>query len=174
LIYGVIFAFAAVGLPFGAKLDMVQKSELYRISGTVESMSRTNVPRAGSMLNIFVRDGGRLHHLTQDDLFSEVPALRSLQAGDNVTALVRRDPFGRNLEWVWEVQSAGVTILSYEQTQKFLELETERMRVIARWASVLSIGFFAAAVVFRVYFGTWRGSTKRKESQPSAAIDGNS
>ena len=162
LIYGVIFAFAAFALPFGAKLDMAKKSELYRISGTVQSVTRTNSGKAGPKLHIFVWDGNRLHDLTQDDLFYEVPALRSLQAGDNVTGLVRRDSFGRNLEWVWEVQRDGTTILSYDRTQRFLEREKERMQVIARWAGVLSIGLFVVAIRLRIHFGAWRDRAEQK------------
>lgn len=141
---------------------MAKKSELYRISGTVQSASSTVSGKARRKLHIFVWDGNRLHHLTQDDLFYEVPALRGLRAGDSVAALVRRDSFGRNLEWVWEVQRDGVTILSYEQTQRFLEREEERMQVIARWAGALSIGLFVVAILLRIHFGAWRDRAKQK------------
>lgn len=167
LIYAVIFAFAALGLPLGAKLDMTKRSELRAISGTVQDMSRTNLSRAGPKLHIFVQNSSGLHHLTQDDLSHEVPALRSLRAGDNVTALVRHDFLGRNLEWVWEVQRDGVTILSYDQTQGFLEQTRERMQTIALWAGVLSMGTFIVAILLRMRFGAWRDNTNPSE-QPTA------
>jgi hypothetical protein len=167
LIYGVIFALAALGLPLGAKLDMAKRSELHGISGTVQDTSRTNFPKAGPKLHIFVQDSDRLHHLTQDDLSYKVPALRNLRAGDNVTALVRRDFFGRNFEWVWEVQRDGVTILSYDQTQGFLEHRMERMQAIALWAGVLSIGTSMVAIFLRMRFGAWRDNTN-PSGQPTA------
>jgi len=167
VIYGVIFAFAALVLPLGARLDMAKRSELYSISGTVQDMSRTDPPKAGPKLHIFVQDSNRVHHLTQHDLSYEVPALRRLRPGDNVTALVRRDFLGRNLEWVWEVQRDGVTILSYDQTQGFLERTKEQMQAIALWAGVLSIGTFMVAIFLRMRFGAWRDNTNRP-SEPTA------
>ena len=167
LIYGVILAFAALALPLGAKLDLAKRSELHSISGTVRDTSRTNLSKAGPKLHIFVQDSNRLHHLTQDDLSYEVPAVRSLRAGDSVTVLVRRDFLGRNLEWVWEVQRDGVTILSYDQTQGFLEQTKQRMEAIALWASVLSIGTFMVAVFLRMHFGAWRDNTN-PSGQPTA------
>lgn len=167
LIYGVILALAALGLPLGAKLDMTKRSELHAIYGTVQDMSRTNLSKAGPKLHIFVQDSNGLHHLTQDDMSCEVPALRSLRAGDNVTALVRRDFLGRNLEWVWEVQRDGVTILTYDQTQEFLEQTRERMQAIALWAGVLSIGTFMVAIFLRMRFGAWRDNTN-PSGQPTA------
>lgn len=160
LIYGALFAFAAFALPFGAKLDLAKKSELYPLSGTLQNISRTSSGKGGTKLNISVWDGNRLRHLTQDDLFYDVPALRSLRAGDNVTALVRRDFFGRDLEWVWEVQCDGRTILSYEQTQGFLEQQRKQMEVIALWAGMFAIGLFVLSVLLRIHFGVWRDSAK--------------
>jgi hypothetical protein len=166
LIYGVIFALAALGLPLGAKLDMAQKSELHTISGIVQDSSRTDLPKAGRKLHILVQHSNRVYHLTQDDLSYEVPALRSLRPGDNVTALVRHDFLGRDLEWVWEVQRDGVTILSYDQTQRFLEQIKEQMQAIALWAGVLSIGTFVLGIFLRMRFGAWRDRTKQSR-QPT-------
>jgi len=172
VIYGVIFAFAALALPFGARLDMAKRNELHSISGTVQDMSRTDPPKTSPKLHILLKTGNRLHHLIQNDLSYDVPAVRSLRVGDNVTALVRRDFFGRNLEWVWEVQRDGVTILSYDQTQRFLEHARERTQGIACWAGILSIGIFAVAIVLRMHFGAWRDNTNRPNepnAQPTVA-----
>jgi hypothetical protein len=168
LIYSVPFAFAALALPFGASLDMAKKSELHSLSGTVQSISRTDLPKAGPKLHIFVTERNRLHHLTQDDLFYDVPELRTLRAGDNVTALVRRDFFGRNLEWVWEVQRDGVTILSYDQTQESLERRKAQVQVVAHWAGLLSIGLFVVAILLRMHFDTWQDSARR--NQPTTQV----
>ena len=87
--------------------------------------------------------------------------------GDNLTALVRRDFLGRNLEWVWEVQRDGVAILIYDQTQRFLERSKERTQVIANWAGVLSMGLLVAAILLRMHFGAWRdGANIKQSSQP--------
>jgi hypothetical protein len=155
LLYSVIFALAAIGLPFGAKLDMARKDELRSITGIVQDTSRTNLSKAGPKLHIFVRDGDRVFHLTQDDLSNVAPAVCNLRAGDNVTALVRRDFLGRDLEWVWEVRRDGVTLLSYEQTERYLEQSMGRMKVIAVWAGVISIGLLGLAIRLRTHFGAW-------------------
>ena len=67
--YCVLFAMAALALPFGANLDMANKSDLQPISGSLESVFRTNRPKAGPKLHTLVRVDNRVHHLTQDDLF---------------------------------------------------------------------------------------------------------
>ncbi len=155
LLFGAIFALAAAALPFAAKLDLAKRSELYRVSGTVQRVERTSVGKAGPKLHIFINDGNRVHHLTQNDLSYDVPALRSLEPGDKVIALVRRDFFGRDLEWVWEVQRDGATILSYDETQRFLEQGTQ-LGIAARFAGAFSFALFVMAVALRIRFGAWR------------------
>jgi len=85
--------------------------------------------------------------------------LRSLQRGDSVTALVKDDFLGRDLEWMWELKRDGVTILSYEQTRELLEGERNRSLRIARWAGALSIALLFAAILLRIRFGRWRDSS---------------
>ena len=161
LLFGAIFALGAVALPFGAKLDLAKKSELSHVSGTVERVARTFAGKAGAKLHIFINDGNRVHHLTQDDLSRDVPSLRSLEPGDKVVALVRRDFLGRDLEWVWELRRDGVTILSYDETQKFLGRGAERLRTVARFAGAFSIALLAIAVLLRLRFGAWRDHNLR-------------
>jgi hypothetical protein len=158
LIGGFIFGFAALALPFGAKLDMAKRNELHAVSGIVQSITRTT--GKVTKLNIVVWDGNRSHHLTQDDLYYDVPTLHSLRTGDPISALVRRDFLGRDLEWFWEIRRGTETILSYDQTQRFLESEKERTDVFAYWAGVLSIAFLMAAIFLRVRFGAWQASTR--------------
>ncbi|HEV2616891.1 MAG TPA: hypothetical protein VGU63_09820 [Candidatus Acidoferrales bacterium] len=161
LLFAGIFAFAALALPLAAKLDMAQKAELYRVSGTVQSVSHTNAAKVRTKLNLFARDGDRVHDLTQDDLSYDVPALRSLRPGDNVSALVRHDLLGRDLEWIWELQRDGITILSYEQTRKFLEGERSLSLAIARWSGALSIALLLAGLFLRIRLGAWRDGTRK-------------
>jgi len=164
LLFGGIFAFGALALPLAAKLDVAKKSELYSVSGAVESVSWTSSGKAGRKLHIVVNDGRRVHHLTQNDLSHEVPALRSVQRGDNVTALVRHDFLGRDLEWVWELQRDSVAIVSYEQTRTFLDGERERLLKTARWGGALSIALLFAAIFLRIRFGGWRDSSLSREA----------
>ena len=164
LLFGGIFAFGALTLPLAAKLDMAKKSELYSVSGAVESVSRTISGKAGRKLHILLNDGSRVHHLTQDDLSADVPALRSLRPGDNVTALVKSDSLGRDLEWVWELQRDSVTILSYERMREFVEPNRERSLKISRWTGALSVALFFVAILLRLRFGAWRESSVSRDA----------
>lgn len=157
LIYGVIFAAAVLGLPLAANLDLARKSDLRAIVGTVQSSPRTTASgKAGTKLHIVIRANNGLHHLTQHDLSQEVPGIMDLQAGDNVTALVKRDSLGRDLDWLWELKRDGMTILSYEDTYRYLQRRNARMRELAHWAGALSLGLFAVAILLRRHFGAWR------------------
>jgi hypothetical protein len=169
LIYAAIFALAALGLPFAANLDLAKESDLHTVAGTVQSAPRvTNGGKGGIKLHIFVRGSDGLHHLTQDDLSWDVPGIMSLRAGDNVTARVRRDRLGRNLDWLWELKRDGNTILSYEQTVRYLERRGAQGRVIAHWAGGLSLGLFVAAILLRRHFGVWRNASERSVPAPSS------
>jgi hypothetical protein len=161
LIYCLLFAVAALGLPFAANLDSANKSDLQSITGSVENVYRTNRPKAGLKLHILLRVDNRIHHLTQDDLFQDVPELKSLRVGDNVTALVRHDFLGRDLDWLWELHRDGATILSYDETRRFLERENARTRKLAYWAGVLSIALFLVALLLRRHFGGWRDTPQQ-------------
>ena len=169
LIYAVIFAVAALGLPFGAGLDLAQESDLQTIAGSVQSAPRVkNGGKGGIKLHIFVRGSDRLHHLTQDDLSGDVPEIMNLRPGDNVTARVKHDSLGRDLEWLWELRRGGDTILSYEQTLRYLERRNARIGKFAFWAGALSVGLFVAALLLRSRFGAWRDATSRSVPVSSA------
>ena len=170
LIYAVLFAVAALGLPFAASLDLAQKSDLQTIAGSVESAPRvTNGGKGGTKLHIFVRGSGRLYHLTQDDLSGDVPEIMNLRAGDNVTARVKHDLLGRDLDWLWELTRDGDTVLSYEQTLRYFDRRNARIRKIAFCAGALSFGLFIAALLLRRRFGAWRDATS--PSVPAAPAE---
>jgi hypothetical protein len=124
--------------------------------------------KAGTKLHIFLRGNDGVHHLTQDDLSQEVPAIMDLRAGDNVIARVKRDSFGRDLDWLWELQRDGITILSYEDTYRYFQHRSARTREIAHWAGAVSLGFFVVAILLRKHFGTWRDHPT--ESTPVGAV----
>jgi hypothetical protein len=161
MIFCVIFGAAAIALPFGANLDLAKESDLRSTSGLVEDVYRTNRPKAGPKLHILIRMDGRLHHLTQDDLSQDVPALLGLEAGDSVTARVKGDFLGRDLEWLWELQRDGVTILSYEDTFRFVERRNARTREAAHWAGLFALGLFVVAILLRMHFGVWRDAPRK-------------
>lgn len=156
LLFSAIFAASAIGLPFGAKLDIVNKSDLQPLSGTVERVFRTNRPKAGLKIHILLRADMRLHDLTQDDLSQDVPQLMSLRAGEYVTALVRHDSLGRDLDWLWELHRNGALLLSYDQTRQFLERRNQNVGILAGCAGTLSLALFALAILLRWHFGVWR------------------
>ncbi len=170
LVYAAIFAVSAIGLPFAANCDLAKKSDLHPVAGSVEGAPRMTVTgKAGTKLHIFIRASDGLHHLTQDDLSSDVPQIMHLHVGDNVIAHVKYDPFGRDLDWLWELQRDGVTILSYEDTSQYFQRRNERVGKIAEWAGVLSLGLFAGAILLRRRFGSWRdgsGPVSRSAAAP--------
>ena len=127
----------------------------------MQSTPQTGVSgKAGRKLHIFIQASDGAHHLTQDDLTQDVPGIMDLRAGDNVTAGVRRDSLGRDLDWLWELRRDGVTILSYDETRQFLEHRNARIRELAHWAGALFLGLFVTAILLRNHFGAWRDATE--------------
>jgi len=152
----------AFALPIGASLDVAKESELQTIAGSVQSAPRIrNGGKGGIKLHIFVQASDSLHHLTQDDLSGDVPRIMNLRAGDNVTARVKHDRFGRNLDWLWELKRDGDTILSYEETRRYLERRYARIEQIIPWVGAISFGLLVTALLLRRHFGAWRDTTKR-------------
>jgi hypothetical protein len=168
LIFGTIFAVGALGLPFASNLDLAKESDLHSIAGLLQSAPQTTVSgKAGTKLHIFIRGSDGLHHLTQDDLSQDVPGIMALRAGDNVTARVKHDSLGRDLDRLWELQRDGVAILSYKDTYQYLQRRHARVRELAHWAGALSLGLFVVAVFLRRHFGAWRDPG---QSVPAGAI----
>jgi hypothetical protein len=168
LIYSALFAVAAFALPFGASLDVVKESDLQTVAGSVQSAPRIrNGGKGGIKLHIFVRASDGLHHLTQDDLSGDVPSIMDLRAGDNVTARVKHDSLGRNLDWLWELKRDGDTILSYEETRRYLERRNARIGKIVPWVGAISFGLFVTALLLRRHFGAWRDATSRSVLNPT-------
>lgn len=167
LMYGVIFALGAFGLPIANNLDnkIIQEKDLQSISGTVQSAPRTTSGKGSMHLHIYLRASNGIFHLVQDDLTRSVPAIMDLRTGDRVTARVSPDRT-REVNWLWELRREGSTILSYEDTCRWIEGCKARGRVIAHWTGGLSLGCFALAILLRKYFGAWRDS---KWSAPAGA-----
>lgn len=171
LIYASILGLAALGLPLAANFDLAKESDLHTVAGSVQSAPQvTNEGKSGIKLHIFIRGSEGFHHLIQDDLSGDVPGIMSLLPGDDVTARVRRDRLGRDLDWLWELKRDGNTILSYQQTLRYLERRSAQSRAIAHWAGGLSLGLFAAAILLRRHFGAWRNASNR--SLPGSSSGG--
>jgi len=127
--------------------------------------------KAGRKLHILIRGNDGLHHLTQEDLSDDVPGVMALRAGDRVTARVRHDPFGRDLDWLWELRRDGVVILSYEDTYRYFERVHVADLRLAHWTGILAVGLFALAVLLRRHFGAWR-DTRQLGSRGDAGSSG--
>lgn len=158
-IFSAIFAFAAVAFFYAWRLDVVARDELRPITGQVEAVTRTNKPKAGPKLNIFVRTPERLVHLTQDDISSLVPRLHEISAGDRIVAMAKRDSLWRDLDWVWELKRGDDVVLSYEQTFAALMQRKERTRPLGYGAVGLALLLAAAALALRWHFGAWQRAT---------------
>jgi len=158
LLFAVITAFVPLLLAYGWRLDLVQRSELKRVSGFVESVRHTNLPKAGYKLHIEISDGTERHHLTQDDLTWSVPQLKTIARGDAVVAYVHPDSLGRKLDWLWALERDGQVILTYEETYAYLAATGERMQPFVLPAAIASMLLFATAIALRIRYGAWRST----------------
>lgn len=162
LVFAVIFALSAVALPIAARFDMARtgaaRSNLQMISGQVVFVSHTYGGKVTPKLEIFVRRSDGLHHLTQDDLTKDVPALKSLRVGDLITAMAQP---GRESDWLWELRRNGAVLLSVEETTQYFERRYVRELRLASGAAVLSVALFTLGVVLRRHFGAWQDATSQ-------------
>jgi hypothetical protein len=166
LVFAAIFALSAVALPIASRLDIASaraaRSNLQMISGQVELVSHTYGGKTAPQLEILVRGSDDLHHLWQEDLTKDVPALKSLRVGDLITAMARpTHRLGRDLDWLWELRRDGVVLLSVEETTQYLERRYVRNLRLASGAAVLSVALLILGVVLRRHFGAWHDLTTR-------------
>jgi hypothetical protein len=155
IFFGCLVGAGAVGTPLAARLDLAPENSLTLVSGQVVSLYHTNLGKAGPKLHLLVRAADRIHHLTQDDMSELVPEMASIRVGDNITARVRPDFMGRDLDWLWELQRDGATILSYADTDRFLRGVLARTKTLAYGMGFISISIFAVGVLLRRRFGAW-------------------
>jgi hypothetical protein len=156
--FAMLMAALSAALMYAWRLDVANRESLQRISGRIESIEHTDRPKAGLKIQIYVRDGERLHHLTQDDFSYAIPAIQTLRVGDTIAALVKHDSLGRNLDWVWEINRGDEQVLSYSETFNFLADEAARTRPLAYGAGVLSGLLLIIGVFLRRRFGAWNGA----------------
>jgi hypothetical protein len=84
-----------------------------------------------------------------------VPEIISIRIGDNVTARVKPDFMGRDLDWLWELRRDGATVLSYSDTDRFLQHRRARVISLAYGMGFISICILAVGVLLRRHFGAW-------------------
>lgn len=154
--FAAIFALSAVAFLIASRLDVASPRNLQMISGQVVLVSHTHGGKTTPKLDVFVRGSDGLHHLTEDDLTEDVPALKALRQGDLITAMVQP---GRDLDSLWELRRNGVTLLSVEDTTQYLKRRSARSLRFASAAALLAVALLILGVVLRSYFGAWYDTT---------------
>ena len=139
---------------YGGKWELREKHELYEVSGIVESFNVESVYRGGKNMMIQLNSHGVVHRLAQDDFTRSIPALKTLQQGDEIDTLVAPDELGRDLEWIWEIRREDQTLLSYEQTLELRKPNTLQW-FIAIAALLAAIGLLIASIKLRIKYQAW-------------------
>lgn len=120
----------------GERLDVVAQSDLEMLHGTVFLVNSTGTAKVSPKINIYLRDGARVIHLTQDDF---AWGLQSVRPHDQVTAWAKKDKLGRGLFWLWQLDRGTDRLLTYDET---LVHETDGWRPLR----TIGIGLALAAV----------------------------
>jgi hypothetical protein len=160
VLFGALFGAISVGLPIAERMDMANERDLVRVSGHVDRIYVTNRPKAGRKLQITLRSSDRIYNLSQEDMSAVVPAIGLIKPGDKIDALVSPDKIGRDLEWIWVLTRDGNTIVSYQDTETFLQARQARTRWFIYVSGLLSVCLIAAGVEMRRRLGAWRVATK--------------
>jgi hypothetical protein len=156
---GGILGAGAVGIPLAEQLDLANEGDLVTVSGQVNRIYVTNRPKAGRMLQIALRSSDRVHNLTQADMSAVIPAIGSIKPDDVIDARVGHDMLGRDLEWIWVLNRGGKTIVTYQDTENFLQALHARTRWHTYASGISSICLIVAGVALRRRFGAWRDAT---------------
>jgi hypothetical protein len=159
VLFGGVLGAGAVGMPFAEQLDMANERDLISVSGQVVRIYVTNRPKAGRMLQVALKSSDRILNLTQKDMSAVIPAIGSIKPGDEIDARVRHDALGRDLDWIWALNRDGKTVVSYQDTEYYLQALQARSRWFTYSAGLLSACLLAAGVTMRRRFGAWRNAT---------------
>jgi len=122
---------------FGERLDVVAQADLEILHGTVFRVETRGTAKVSPKINIYLQDGARVIHLTQDDISD---SLRSLQPHEDVTAWAKKDSLGRGMFWLWQLDRGTDRLLNYEET---LAHETDGWRQLR----IVGIAFALMAAV---------------------------
>jgi hypothetical protein len=159
MLIGGILGAGAVGIPLAEQLDLANERDLFTVSGQVDRIYVTNRPKAGRKLQIALRTSDRVHNLTQEDMSAVIPAIKSIKPGDEIDARVSHDTVGRDLEWIWVLNRDRKTIVSYQDTENFLQSLHARTRWFTYGSGISSICLIVVGVALRRRFGAWRHAT---------------
>ena len=152
-----MFSILLFGLSASLIMDHTEKEDLYEISGVVESFEcKRGDHRSGSGPSIRVRvnDKGFVHHLVQSDFSKSVPKLKTLEEGDEISALVASDSLGRDTKWLWEISRNGELLLSYEQTSELKKQDSLHIKV--------SVVLLAAVILLGISIKLWIKNRREK------------
>lgn len=139
---------------YGWKFDYPDKDSLHKVSGVIESVKENYVRRARDKLVIQIMSDSGLHHLSIDDFRTSVPAIKTLQQGDEINTLVTADSLGREIEWIWEIHRGEEIILSHEQMLELIKPGTLQS-ILSFIALVLAIFLFLFAIILRIRYRAW-------------------
>lgn len=158
LFYGVFIWLFAILFAYVDNGRLAADKPIERISGTVENVFH-EYGRSGNYFNLTVQTSDGFHHLTEEDaLMRTLPEARRFVTGDTVTAEVRHQS-QHNLDWCWGLARNGNTILTIDETHRYLQATTEEHKRFSHkfdlWALAISISFISSAVVLRLHFGSW-------------------
>lgn len=164
-----MFGIAAVASQVSAKRDLITETQLTRVSGTIQRVRIVRTKYDHFLDFDLIANDGK-HHLSQDDLSKEFPALNDLQAGDRIDARVHPGAFG--VERYWEIRRAGVEILSYGQTNHFFVDGAKNIGVLVSWFERISLLFVIGAIALKLCIG-WRpeGETTSATESLSSSVD---
>jgi len=156
LLFAILFALLAGALLFAWRLDVPASQSLRSVAGRVEQVSHVIGPKVGRKIQITVREGTHLHHITQDDPSDALPAMKTIRLGDSIVALTAPDSLGRDLEWLWGLRRADQELLSYRDVLDIKQAKAQRAQPVAYSAAVLSALLLGCAFILRRHFGRWR------------------
>ena len=157
LFYGVyIWFFALLLLPNDHRL--ANGSEIQSVSGTVERVFHEH-GKSGNYFNLVVRASDGHHHFTEEGLLSRtIPEMARFVPGDLVTAQAKHDA-RKNLDWCWALARNGHIILTYDQTERYLQETAARHKRVSHITDVvtlvLSASLLTCAFLLRRHFGGW-------------------
>lgn len=156
--YAVLILPFAIVFSFPDNHRLAKDSELQFLSGRVENVFH-KYGRDGNYFNLHIEASDGSHRLTQEDLLSEtIPAMFRFAPGDLVTAEVRHD--SRNgMDWCWELTRNGQEILTYAQTERYLQQTTSQDKRLGHVVDEIAIVLFGAlltsAFLLRRHYGGW-------------------
>lgn len=166
LIFGICSVMLVLLGVLSSDSSLTKRSDLRTISGIVQRAPYISGSggKQGRYLHVVIDGADGPHNLTQTDMGHMVPGIMepimNLRVGDSVIARVEHDPLGRGIDFLWELQRDGETILSYQDTYLFFERLNARRRKIGVWGAVLAFIFFLTAFQLRRHFGAWQAIRK--------------